>query len=189
MNAFLICVATVAFGELGDKTQLLSLLLAVRYRRPATIIAGIFTATVLNHFIAAWVGVWVRDHVSPQRLQWGVGISFIAVALWTLKPDTLDDDDASDEGRFGLFWLTVVSFFLAEIGDKTQIATALLAARFGDPLLVVSGTTAGMLLVDGPSVIFGHRLAERIPLRWVRAGAALLFAGLGTLALVQAIRG
>jgi putative Ca2+/H+ antiporter (TMEM165/GDT1 family) len=189
MNAFLICTATVALGELGDKTQLLALMLAVRYRRPAPIIAGIFAATLVNHFCAAWVGAWVRDHLSPVILQWAVGFSFLGVALWALKPDQLDDDEAGKEGHFGLFWFTAVTFFLAEIGDKTQIATALLAARFGNPLLVVSGTTLGMLLVDVPSVIFGHRLADRIPLRAVRIGAALLFGTLGILALIQTMRG
>jgi putative Ca2+/H+ antiporter (TMEM165/GDT1 family) len=189
MNEVLVCVATVALGELGDKTQLLSLLLAVRYRRPATIIAGILVATLVNHLVAAWIGVWIRDHLSPAVLHWSIGLSFLAVAAWTLKPDKLDENDESTSlGRFGLFGLTVVSFFVAEIGDKTQIATALLAARYGNPLLVVSGTTIGMMLVDAPSVILGHRMADRVPLRWVRLGAALMFALLGLLALYQALQ-
>ncbi len=188
MNAFLISIATVALGELGDKTQLLALLLAVRYRRPGTIIAGIFVATIINHLLAAWAGTWVRDHLRPDLLHYLVGVSFLAVAVWTLKPDTLDADEAhKTESRFGVFWITAVAFFFAEVGDKTQIATALLAARFGDPFVVVAGTTLGMLLVDGPSVIFGDRLADRIPLQWVRRGAALLFAVLGALVLYDTL--
>jgi putative Ca2+/H+ antiporter (TMEM165/GDT1 family) len=188
MNAFLICIATVALGELGDKTQLLALLLAVRYRRPLPIIGGIVTATLGNHLLAALIGSWLHGHLRPDVLHYAVGAAFLAVALWTLKPDTLDDSEAAaTQPRFGVFWVTVIAFFLAEIGDKTQIATALLAARFGNPLLVVTGTTLGMLLVDAPSVIFGHRLADRIPLHLVRRGAALLFAVLGAAVLYTAI--
>jgi putative Ca2+/H+ antiporter (TMEM165/GDT1 family) len=190
MNTFLISIATVALGELGDKTQLLALLLAVRYRRPLPIIAGILASTVVNHLLAALAGTWVRDHLRPDLLHYIVGFSFLAVALWTLKPDELDASEAHRTGpRLGVFGVTVVAFFLAEFGDKTQIATALLAARFGNLPLVVAGTTLGMLLIDGPSVIFGDRLANRIPLHWVRRGSALVFAVLGVLVFYDAIAG
>ena len=189
MNTLLVCIATVALGELGDKTQLLALLLAVRYRRPLPIIAGILAATVANHLLAALLGAWVRGHIPAQYLEYGIGASFLAVALWTLHPDSLDDDGASQESRFGLFGLTLVSFFLAEVGDKTQIATALLAARFGQPLLVVSGTTLGMLLVDIPSVLFAQRLAGSIRLSGMRLAAALVFGALGAAAFVRGATG
>ncbi|MFI4981472.1 MAG: TMEM165/GDT1 family protein [Nevskiales bacterium] len=160
------------------------MLLAVRYRKPYTILFGILVATVLNHLLAALAGEWLRSLLTPQVLRWSVGLSLLAVAAWTLKPDKLDDEETVAPPRHGVFWLTVVSFFVAEIGDKTQIATALLAARYNDILLVVLGTTLGMMLANAPAVLFGHRLGERVSLTWVRRCAALVFGAQGLLILL-----
>jgi Ca2+/H+ antiporter, TMEM165/GDT1 family len=184
MHPFLVSAVTVGVGEIGDKTQLLALMLVLRYRRPWVIIAGILLATVSNHLLAALAGDWIRSLLTPQVLRWGVGLSLLAVAAWTLKPDQLDEEEAKPASGHGLFWLTVVSFFLAEIGDKTQIATAVLAARYGNVLLVVAGTTLGMMAANTPAVLFGQRLGEKAPLDWIRRGAALLFAAQGVLVLL-----
>ncbi len=184
LHPFLVSVATVGLGEIGDKTQLLALLLAVRYRRPYTILSGILAATVLSHLLAALAGEWLSSLLTPGVLRWGIGLSLLAVAAWTLKPDQLDEEETVAPPRHGLFWLTLVSFFVAEIGDKTQIATALLAARYNDLLLVVLGTTLGMMLANAPAVLFGHHLGERVPLVWVRRSAALLFGAQGVLVLL-----
>jgi putative Ca2+/H+ antiporter (TMEM165/GDT1 family) len=177
MEAFLVSTAAVAIAEIGDKTQLLSLLLAARYRRFWPLAWGILVATVLNHALAAWLGTLVAERLSPEVLRWGVALSFLAVAAWTLKPDKLDDDDAPP-ARHGAFVTTTVAFFLAEIGDKTQIATIVLAANY-DPLwAVVTGSTAGMLLANLPVVALGARFAHRLPLRAARWTAALMFAAL-----------
>lgn len=185
MEAFLVSVAVVAVGEIGDKTQLLALMLAVRYRRPWPIVAGILAATLLNHTLAGLVGSWIRTAVPPDVLRWLLALSFFAVAAWALKPDTLDDA-APATTRLGVFGITVVAFFLAEMGDKTQIATAILAARFDALAAVIAGTTAGMLIADVPAVFIGKLAAERIPFRAVRIVAALLFAALGVWVLVAA---
>lgn len=184
MHPFLVSAATVGLGEIGDRTQLLALLLAVRYRKPYTILGGILAATVLNHLLAAIAGEWLRSLLTPQVLRWGVGLSMLAVAAWTLKPDEIEEGEEVAPPRHGLFWLTLVSFFVAEIGDKTQIATALLAARYNQLLLVVAGTTLGMMLANAPAVLFGHRLGERVPLVWVRRSAALVFGVQGLLVLL-----
>jgi putative Ca2+/H+ antiporter (TMEM165/GDT1 family) len=183
LDPLLVSTATVGLGEIGDKTQLLALMLAIRYRKPGVILAGILLATVLNHLLAALAGEWLRALLTPALLRWGVGLSLLAVAAWTLKPDEAGDEHLAPP-RHGLLWLVMASFFLAEIGDKTQIATALLAARYGALLPVVAGTTLGMMLANTPAVLFGHRLGRRVPLQWVRRGAALLFAvqGLAVLA-------
>ena len=178
-EALLVSTAVVAVGELGDKTQLLALVLAARYAKPWPIIAGIFVATLFNHAIAGWVGNWVRGVVPPEILRWLLALSFFAVAAWALKPDKLDDDDAPPASRWGVFGVTVVAFFLAEMGDKTQIATVMLAAKFDSLAAVVAGTTLGMLLVNVPTVFIGRAAAEKIPFRAVRIAAAALFAGLG----------
>jgi Ca2+/H+ antiporter, TMEM165/GDT1 family len=185
MEAFLVSLAVVALGEIGDKTQLLALMLAVRYRRPWPIVAGILVATLFNHTLAGLLGSWIRTVVPPDVLRWLLALSFFAVAAWALKPDTLDDA-APTTTRFGIFGVTVVAFFLAEMGDKTQIATAILAARFDSLVAVVAGTTVGMLLADVPAVFIGKLAAERIPFRAVRIVAALLFAALGVWVLVAA---
>ncbi len=185
MEAFLVSLAVVALGEIGDKTQLLALMLAVRYRRPWPIVAGILVATLFNHTLAGFVGSWIRTVVPPDVLRWLLALSFFAVAAWALKADTLDDA-APATTRFGVFGITVVAFFLAEMGDKTQIATAILAARFDSLPAVVAGTTVGMLLADVPAVFIGKLAADRIPFRAVRIVAALLFAALGVWVLVAA---
>jgi putative Ca2+/H+ antiporter (TMEM165/GDT1 family) len=178
-EALLVSTAVVAVGELGDKTQLLALVLAARYGKPWPIIAGIFVATLFNHAIAGWVGNWVRGAVPADVLRWLLALSFFAVAAWALKPDKLDDDDAPPASQWGVFGVTVVAFFLAEMGDKTQIATVMLAAKFESLAAVVVGTTLGMLVVNGPTVFIGRAAAEKIPFRAVRIAAAALFAGLG----------
>ena len=179
LEALLVSTAVVALGELGDKTQLLALMLAARYGKPWPIVAGIFVATLFNHTIAGWVGNWVRGAVPADVLRWLLALSFFAVAAWALKPDQLDDDGAPPMSKWGVFGVTTVSFFLAEIGDKTQVATVMLAAKFDSLLAVVTGTTLGMLIVDVPTVFIGRVAAEKIPLRAVRIAAAALFAALG----------
>ncbi len=182
LSAFLVSLGVVAVGEIGDKTQLLSLLLAARYRRPWPIVAGILTATLFNHTLAGLVGALLRHHLDPQVLRWLVAAAFLVVAIWTLKPDRLDDD-AATKSHFNVFVVTTVSFFLAEMGDKTQIATALLAARYDSLVAVVAGTTLGMLIADVPVVFLGSVAAHRIPFRALRIVAAILFASLGVWAI------
>ena len=179
LEAFLVSAAVVALGELGDKTQLLALFLSARYRRPWPIVAGILVATLANHTVAGFVGSWVRNTVPAGVLRWLLALSFFAVAAWALKPDTLDETDAPPPSRWGVFGVTAVSFFLAEIGDKTQVATAMLAAKFDSLAAVVAGTTLGMMIVDVPTVFLGRAAGRRIPFRALRIAAALLFVGLG----------
>ena len=184
LEALLVSTLVVAIGELGDKTQLLTLVLAARFRKPWPIVAGILVATLANHTLAAWVGHWVRDAVPPDVLRWALALSFFAVAAWALAPDTFDEADAPPATDRNVFLVTVIAFFLAEIGDKTQIATAMLAAKFDSLVAVVAGTTLGMLVVDAPTAFLGDAAAKRIPLRAVRVVAAALFAGLGAWVLV-----
>jgi Ca2+/H+ antiporter, TMEM165/GDT1 family len=184
LEALLVSTLVVAVGELGDKTQLLTLVLAARYRKPWPIIAGILVATLANHTVAASIGQWVRDAVAPGIMRWALALSFFAVAAWALKPDQFDESDAPPVSDRNVFVVTVVAFFLAEIGDKTQIATAMLAAKFDSLVAVVAGTTLGMLLVDAPTAFLGDAAAQRIPFRAVRIAAAALFAGLGVWVLV-----
>ncbi|WP_133477336.1 TMEM165/GDT1 family protein [Cognatilysobacter segetis] len=186
MNALLVSTGTVALAEIGDKTQLLALMLAARYRRPWPIVAGIVIATVLNHALAAALGDWLSTLLTPDVLRWIVAGSFIAVALWTLKPDTLDDGEGGP-AKYGALVATTIAFFIAEIGDKTQVATILLAARFHDFGQVVTGTTLGMLLANVPVVLLGSRFADRLPLRAARLTAAAVFAVLGIWALVAGV--
>jgi putative Ca2+/H+ antiporter (TMEM165/GDT1 family) len=186
LNALLVSTGTVALAEIGDKTQLLALMLAARYRKPWPIVAGIVIATVLNHALAAALGDWLSTLLTPGVLRWIVAGSFIAVALWTLKPDTLDDGDGP-AARYGPLLATAIAFFIAEIGDKTQVATILLAARFHDFAQVVAGTTLGMLLANVPVVLLGSRFADRLPLKAARLTAAAVFAILGVGALVFGI--
>ncbi len=186
MEAFLVSVAVVALGEIGDKTQLLALILAARFRRPWPIVAGILVATLVNHALAGLVGNWIRAAVPADVLRWLVALSFFAVAAWALKPDKIDESKAP-MSHFGVFGVTVVSFFLAEMGDKTQVATIVLAARFDALAQVVVGTTVGMLLANVPVVFAGKLAAERIPFKAVRIAAALLFAALGAWVLYAGI--
>jgi putative Ca2+/H+ antiporter (TMEM165/GDT1 family) len=180
-----VSTGTVALAEIGDKTQLLALLLAARFRRPWPIVAGILVATLLNHALAGWLGTLVAHWLTPTVLRWVVAASFIGIALWTLKPDALDEEAKLPGGN--VFAATVVAFFLAEIGDKTQVATVLLATRFDTLWQVVAGTTLGMLLANVPVVAFGSRFAQRLPLRAARVVAALVFLALGLWAAVFGI--
>lgn len=184
MEAFLVSTGIVALAEMGDKTQLLSLVLAARFRKPWPIVLGILVATVVNHGLAGAVGAWVTTVLGPQWLRWILGASFIAMAVWMLIPDKLDDDDTgSASPRLGIFGTTVVAFFLAEMGDKTQIATVMLAAQYQAWAAVVAGTTLGMMLANAPVVWLGDRLTRRVPIRVVHLVSALIFAVLGLLAL------
>ena len=183
MEAFLTSTLVVALAEIGDKTQLLSLLLAARYQRPWPIVAGILIATLANHFVAGALGAWVSTLVAPAMLRWLVGGSLLAIAAWTLKPDKLDGE-VRESTRYGLFALTCVVFFVAEIGDKTQIATIVLAAKYQSLIAVVTGTTVGMMLANVPVVFVGSAASHRIPFKLVRVIAALLFAALGVAALL-----
>jgi putative Ca2+/H+ antiporter (TMEM165/GDT1 family) len=183
MEAFTISTASVAVGELGDKTQLLSLILATRLRKPVPIIAGIFVATLLNHLVACWIGEWAGKLISPQILRWVLGISFLAVAAWALIPDKIEDD-VQTRGAYGVFALTAVTFFLAEMGDKTQIVALALAAKYNDLIAVVAGTTLGMMIVNIPTVLFAERATQWIPLKVVRVIAAGIYAVLGVLTLL-----
>jgi Ca2+/H+ antiporter, TMEM165/GDT1 family len=183
MEAFLVSMTSVALGELGDKTQLLALVLATRLRRPAAVIAGAFVATLANHLIACWVGQWAATLLSPAVLRWVLGVSFLGVALWALIPDRMDSGVAT-RGAYGVFVLTAVTFFLAEMGDKTQIAALALAAKYSSLVQVVAGTTLGMMIVNIPTVIFAERLTRRIPLRTVRIVAAAVYAALGVATLL-----
>lgn len=182
MEAFLISTGVVALAEIGDKTQLLAFLLAARFRRPLPILFGILVATLLNHALAGAIGAWLTSVVSPETLRWVLGLGFVAMAIWILIPDRLDDDEARLP-RLGVFGATFVAFFLAEMGDKTQIATVALAAQYGDFLWVVAGTTLGMMIANAPAVYLGERFAHRIPVKWVQGLAALIFLGLGVAVL------
>lgn len=184
LHALLVSTTTVTLAEIGDKTQLLALLLAVRFRKPWPIAFGILTATAVNHAISAWLGAELSQWLSPEALRWGVAGSFLIVALWTLKPDTLEEDEKLPAR--GAFIATTIAFFLAEIGDKTQVATVLLAAKYTPLWQVIVGTTLGMLLANVPVVWLGHRFADRLPLKLARGIAAAVFL---TLALWVAWRG
>ena len=182
MEAFLISTGVVALGEMGDKTQLLAMLLAVKFRKPVAIILGIFVATLVNHAAAGLVGNWVAAALGPNLLRWVIGLSFLAMAGWMLVPDKIDDEDAGRE-RFGVFGTTVIAFFLAEMGDKTQIATVALAARYTDLVAVVAGTTLGMMISNVPAVFIGETLARKVSMQLLHGIAAALFVTLGLLTL------
>ena len=183
MESLLVSTGAIAVAEIGDKTQLLALLLASRFRRPVPIIAGILVATVVNHSLAGLLGQWLGSAIPPELLRWGLGTLFLGMAAWALIPDKLDDGGATLAAG-GAFLVATVSFFLAEIGDKTQIATMALAARFDTVIPVVIGTTAGMLIADVPAVICGQLAGDRIDPRWMRPVAAAVFAALGLLTLL-----
>ena len=184
MDAFLTSTLLVALAEIGDKTQLLSFVLAARLRKPAAIIAGIFVATIANHALAGSLGVWLASQVAPHWLPWLTGLTFVAFGLWTLHPDALDD--APQLHRAGAFVTTLIAFFIAEMGDKTQFATIALAARFDALYAVVLGTTLGMMLANIPAVIVGEALAQRLPMRAIRIAAALLFIATGIVTIAAA---
>lgn len=185
MEAFLVSTGVVALAEIGDKTQLLAFLLAAKFRRPLPIVLGILAATLANHALAGALGAWLTTLVTPEILRWGLGIGFLAMAAWMLIPDTLDADDAQLP-KLGVFAATFVAFFVAEMGDKTQIATVALAAQVGDFLWVVAGTTAGMMIANAPAVYLGERFASRMPVKLIHALAAVIFAVLGVAVLLGA---
>ena len=184
MEAFLVSTGIVALAEMGDKTQLLALVLAVRFRKPWAIVWGILVATLVNHGLAGAVGAWVTAFVGPEILRWVLAGSFIAMAVWMLIPDTLDDAQSESQPRWGVFGTTVVAFFLAEMGDKTQIATVMLAARYHAYFWVVAGTTLGMMLANVPVVWLGERMTRLVPMRLVHIVSALVFAALGVAVLI-----
>lgn len=185
MDAFLISTGVVALAEIGDKTQLLAFILAAKFRKPIPIIAGVLVSTIANHAFAGALGAWITSLISPGTMRWVLGVSFIAMAIWTLIPDKFDESEAKF-GRFGVFGTTVVAFFLAEMGDKTQIATVALAAQYHAFFPVVAGTTLGMMIANVPAVLLGDRIANRIPVRIVHSIAALIFAVLGVATLLGA---
>ena len=185
MDAFLVSTAIVALAEIGDKTQLLAFILAARFRRPWPIVLGILVATLANHAFAAAVGTWLTTLMEPHALRWVLGLSFLAMAVWTLIPDKLDEEDARLP-RFGVFGTTLIAFFLAEMGDKTQVATVALAAQYQAMLTVVIGTTLGMMIANVPAVLLGDRIAQRMPVKLVHGIAAAIFLGLGIATLAGA---
>jgi putative Ca2+/H+ antiporter (TMEM165/GDT1 family) len=184
MEAFLIATGVVALAEIGDKTQLLALLLAARFRKPWPIVAGILAATLVNHALAGAAGAWVAAAVGPTAMRWILGVSFIAMAAWTLVPDKVDEQRDTPP-RFGVFGTTLVAFFLLEIGDKTQIATVALAAKYPSLVAVVAGTTLGMMIANVPAVLLGEVAARKLPMRVVRGVAAAIFLALGIAALLN----
>ncbi|MCC7646338.1 MULTISPECIES: TMEM165/GDT1 family protein [unclassified Janthinobacterium] len=185
MEAFLISTGIVGLAEIGDKTQLLAFLLAAKFRKPLPIVLAIFVATIANHAFAAAVGAWITSMLGPDVLRWVLGVSFLAMAAWTLIPDKLDEDETK-LAKYGVFLTTLIAFFMAEMGDKTQVATVALAARYDDIVSVVLGTTFGMMLANVPAVYLGDRIANRVPLRLVHGIAALVFAVLGVATLLGA---
>ena len=188
MEAFLISTGVVALAEIGDKTQLLALVLAARFRKPVPIILGILVATLANHALAGAVGSWVATAVGPELMRWILGISFIAMAVWILVPDKVDEQQ-DEQPRWGVFGTTLIAFFLLEMGDKTQIATIALAAKYASLTAVVAGTTAGMMLANVPAVLLGEVAARKLPLKLVRGIAAALFLVIGLVVLWKGLPG
>ena len=184
MESLLVSTGVVALAELGDKTQLLAFILAARFKKPLPIIAGILVATVVNHVLAGALGAWITTVISSEVLRWVLGLSFIGMALWTMIPDAIEEEETKIAKRFGVFGATLITFFLAEMGDKTQIATVAMAAHYAMPLTVVIGTTLGMLIADVPAVFAGEKLAAKIPMRLVHSVAAAIFASLGVATLL-----
>jgi len=186
MESLLVSTGVVALAEIGDKTQLLAFILAARFKKPVPIIAGILLATIVNHGLAGALGAWITASIRPDILRWVLGLSFIGMAIWTLIPDKIEEEETQIAKRFGVFGATLITFFLAEMGDKTQIATVAMAAHYSVPLMVVIGTTLGMLIADVPAVFAGEKLANKIPMKLVHSIAAAIFAGLGVATLLGA---
>jgi Ca2+/H+ antiporter, TMEM165/GDT1 family len=186
MESLLISTGVVALAEIGDKTQLLAFILAARFKKPLPIILGIFCATIVNHGLAGALGAWITSAITPETMRWVLGASFIAMAIWTLIPDKIEEEETQVAKHLGVFGATLITFFLAEMGDKTQIATVAMAAKFSSPLLVVMGTTLGMLIADVPAVFVGDRFAAKIPMKLVHSIAAGIFAILGIATLAGA---
>jgi putative Ca2+/H+ antiporter (TMEM165/GDT1 family) len=185
MESFLISTGVVTLAEMGDKTQLLAFILAARFKKPVPIILGILAATLFNHGLAGALGAWITGVLSPDVLRWILGLSFIAMAAWTLIPDEIEEEESAIAKKLGVFGATLITFFLAEMGDKTQLATIALAAKFSSALWVIAGTTLGMLIADVPAVFVGNKFAEKIPMKLVHSIAALIFAVLGVLTLLK----
>lgn len=186
MEAILVAIGAVALAEMGDKTQLLAFLLASRFKKPIPIILGILVATIFNHSLASALGAWITHTFSPEVIKWIIVGSFLAMAAWILVPDKGDDDALKNHSmRFGVFGVTFITFFLAEMGDKTQIATVALTVKYAAPVLVVIGTTIGMLIADVPAVWIGDKLAQKVPVKLVRIASAVLFAAIGILAAFE----
>lgn len=183
MEAFILSTSVVALAEIGDKTQLLAFVLAARFRKPIPIILGILVATIANHAFAGAVGAWITTLLSPEALRWILGLSFLAMAGWILIPDKLDEAEARF-ARYGVFGSTLIAFFMAEMGDKTQIATVALAAQYQNFLAVVAGTTLGMMIANVPAVYLGERVADRVSIRSVHAVAAAIFGAIGAAILL-----
>jgi putative Ca2+/H+ antiporter (TMEM165/GDT1 family) len=186
MESLLVSTGVVALAEIGDKTQLLAFILAARFKKPVPIILGILVATLINHGLAGALGAWITSAVTPAILRWVLGISFIGMAIWTMIPDKIEEEETKVAQKFGVFGATLITFFLAEMGDKTQIATVAMAAHYAAPLLVVIGTTLGMLIADVPAVFLGDKLANKIPMKLVHSIAAAIFAILGIATLFGA---
>ena len=185
LDSLLISTGVVALAEIGDKTQLLAFLLAARFKKPLPIILGILVATIFNHALAGALGAWITTVISPELLRWILGGSFIAMAIWTLIPDEIEEEETQIAKQFGVFGATLITFFLAEMGDKTQVATVAMAAHFSNALFVVTGTTLGMLIADIPAVFIGNKFASKIPMRLIHSVAAAIFAILGLLTLFK----
>ena len=185
MEALYISTGVVTLAEMGDKTQLLAFILAARFKKPVPIILGILCATLVNHGLAGALGAWISSVISPDAMRWVLGLSFIGMAIWTLIPDKIEEEETQVAQKMGVFGATLVTFFLAEMGDKTQIATVALAAHYGAPLMVVIGTTLGMLIADVPAVFVGNKFAEKIPMKLVHTIAAGIFAVMGLLTLFR----
>lgn len=185
MEALFISTGVVALAEIGDKTQLLAFILAARFKKPLPIIAGILCATLVNHGLAGALGAWITSVMSPEIMRWALGLSFIGMAIWTLIPDKIEEEETQVAKHLGVFGATLITFFLAEMGDKTQIATIALAAHYGTPILVIIGTTLGMLVADVPAVFVGNKFAEKIPMKLVHSIAAGIFALMGVLTLFK----
>ncbi len=186
LDALFISTGVVALAEIGDKTQLLAFILAARFKKPVPIVLGILAATLINHGLAGALGAWATTVVSPNVMRWVLGVSFIGMAIWTLIPDKIEDEETQIANRLGVFGATFITFFLAEMGDKTQIATIALAAHFAAPVTVIAGTTLGMLVADVPAVFAGNKFADKIPMKLVHSIAAAIFAAMGLLTLFQA---
>jgi putative Ca2+/H+ antiporter (TMEM165/GDT1 family) len=187
MEPLLVSTGVVALAEIGDKTQLLAFILAARFKKPVPIILGILAATIVNHGLAGALGAWITSAISPEILRWVLGLSFIGMAVWTMVPDKIEDEETQVAMKFGVFGATLITFFLAEMGDKTQIATVAMVAHYAAPLMVVMGTTLGMLVADVPAVFLGDKFANKIPMKLVHSIAAAIFALLGIATLLGAV--
>ena len=185
LESLFVSTGVIALAEIGDKTQLLAFLLAARFKKPVPIILGILIATIFNHGLAGALGSWVTQAVSPEILRWVLGCSFMGMAIWTLIPDKIEEEETQIAQKFGVFGATLVTFFLAEMGDKTQLATVFMAAHYQSAILVVIGTTLGMLIADVPAVFIGNKFSNKIPMKLIHGVAALVFAAMGIATLLK----